>query len=333
MRVAGVILTLAILWTTAATVQAATFATSSINSQPLADGFLPYQQTTPIPLAGYGLMDIHGVRMVSLYGHLYDHPAAQAQYALRNLDAYRITHTYRYLARARSNASRLITNRVVSAEGAWFFPYRFNFACCQGDTTMPLRAPWYSALAQGQALSAFVRLFQVTGSPAWLVAADATFASFLVATSADQPWVSWVDADGHLWLEEYPRWPVETSERVLNGQIFAAFGVYDYLQLLRNPQVRQQFLTGRPAQVSRIFDGAVTTAEQTFPRFRQPGAPALYSLEHGISAPSYQSVVIAQYYCLENLTARIVDDEIALTLYSDYPNRSSYTGFSRCPHF
>jgi hypothetical protein len=322
---------LAVVCSSVVTARADVFATLGIHAQALGAEQLPYEHYRPLPLAGDGLMDIHGVRMFSLNGYIYNHPAAQAQYALRNLEAYRVTGTYRYLARARSNALRLVTNRVVSSEGAaWFFPYPFNFACCQGDLTMPMKAPWYSALAQGQALSVFVRLYRITGRPEWRAAADAAFSSLLIPSSEDEPWVSRVDADGHLWLEEYPRWPEEASERVLNGHVFALFGVYDFLRLLDTPQARELFLQGRPAQARLLFDGAVTTAEQTLPKFRQPGGPALYSLEHGIAAPSYQAILVAEYRCLKNLTGRSVDGADADLLYSDYPRSPFTAGFQPC---
>jgi hypothetical protein len=40
-----------------------------------------------------------------------------------------------------------------------------------------LAPPWYSMMAQGQALSLFCRLSQLPGEERWLAAADATFGS------------------------------------------------------------------------------------------------------------------------------------------------------------
>jgi D-glucuronyl C5-epimerase-like protein len=56
--------------------------------------------------------------------------------------------------------------------GGWYFLYDFNFAPL-GDTGEILRAPWYSGMAHGRALSVFVRLYQATRDPKWRTAADA----------------------------------------------------------------------------------------------------------------------------------------------------------------
>ena len=66
-------------------------------------------------------------------------------------------------------------------------------------------APWYSAMAQGEALSLFSRLWAVTKEPAWRQAAEQTLTSLSLGPAAGQPWCSHVDEAGHLWLDEYPR--------------------------------------------------------------------------------------------------------------------------------
>lgn len=287
------------------------FTTSGIQVRALPPGSLPFQSRAALPAAGTGLIDAGGVRMFSLYGRIWNHPVGQAQYALANLDSYRLTGKGVYLDRAIANAQRLV-NRSVVAGKAWFFPYPFDFACCQGDTSMVLHAPWYSGMAQGEALSIFVRLFEVTGDPEWRVAADAAFASLLLPPSHGRPWVTWVDADGHLWLDEYPRWPAAKSERVLNGHIFAVFGLYDYIQLANDPQALQ------------LFDGAVTTVEQLFPEFRRVNWAAAYSLGHGIPATGYQHIVISQLLHLHHMTGRIQEALFADILRADFPIGSAY---------
>jgi len=46
-----------------------------------------------------------------------------------------------------------------------------------------LRAPWYSGMAQGLAISLFSRLSVVTGEARWRQAATATFDSLLIPPS------------------------------------------------------------------------------------------------------------------------------------------------------
>jgi D-glucuronyl C5-epimerase C-terminus len=273
---------------------------------------LSYTNDTVCTLACGGLTDVYGVRIVVINGVTYQHPTEQAQLALNLLNSYRLNHDPRYLARAILNAQRLVDDRIPSG-AAWFFPYGFDFAV-YGDAALTLHAPWYSALAQAQALSAFVRLSNLTGDPAWRAAADATFASLLVVPSTDQPWVSWIDGDGYLWMEEYPRLPVDVSERVLNGTIFAIFGIYDYLRLTNDPDA------------AALFDGEVATVEHYFPQWRVAGHPAYYSLGHLIQNAHYHPVVVAEFRCLAKLTGRHEESSMAYWLYQDYPT----TRFQLC---
>jgi hypothetical protein len=241
---------------------------------------------------------------------LFNHPVGQAQLSLGYLDNYRRTGNASYLARAKANAQRLIDRRVESRDG-WYFPYDFDFAV-HGDLTQTLKAPWYSAMAEGQALSAFTRLFEVTGDPAWKAAADATFATLDADPVVDQPFVSWVSATGDLWLELYPRWPVQNSERVLNGHIYAAFGLYDYAQLTGSTRAKH------------LYDGALTTVTRyLLSQFRTPQWATLYSLRHRIPTTSYHQKVVFQMLYLQYETGRSTYTKWATTFRTDFPNRTT----------
>jgi hypothetical protein len=286
----------------------ATFHVSGIVQRPLPVGQRPYENG-PIPS---GLTDSSGVRMFRLAGNptVYNHPVGQANLSIAYLDNYRRTGNTTYLRRAQANAQRLIDRRVES-RGGWYFPYDFDFAV-HGDTTQTLKAPWYSGMAQGVALSAFTRLYQVTHDPAWKAAADATFASLDTGPVSGEPFGSWVTSTGDLWLEEYPRSPVANSERVLNGHIYAAFGVYDYAQL-----------TGS-ARAMRLYDGALTTvARYLMSSFRTPQWASLYSLRHRLPTTTYHQKHVLQLLYLQHQTGRPIYTSWATTLRADFPERTS----------
>jgi len=281
---------------------------SGVVQRAVLDGDRPYENAPIVR----GITDSTGVRMYLLPGDptLYDHPVGQAQMSLAYLDNYRLTGLPAYLRLAKANAQRLVDRRVES-RGGWFFPYDFDFAV-YGDTTQTLTAPWYSGMAQGVALSAFTRLFQETGDPAWKTAADATYASLDTAPVEGEPFGSWVSSTGDLWLELYPRWPVETSERVLNGQMFAAFGVYDYAQL-----------TGS-ADAMRLYDGALTTmTNYLMSQFRTPRWASLYSLGHRLPTTSYHQAVVKGLLYLQHETGNPLYARWANTLRNDFPVRTS----------
>ncbi len=281
---------------------------SGIVQRALPVGQRPYDNT---PLVR-GLVDATGVRMYLLPGDptMYNHPVGQAQLAMAYLDQFRLTGSSVYLRRAAANAQRLVDRRVES-RGGWYVPYDFDFAV-YGDTSQALTAPWYSGMAQGVALSAFTRLYQATKDPVWKAAADATFASLNTGPVEGEPFGSWVSSTGDLWLELYPRWPVETSERVLNGQIYAAFGVYDYAQL-----------TGSE-EAMRLYDGALTTVTSyLMSQFRTPRWASLYSLAHRLPTISYHQRVVTQLLDLQHETGNPIYASWASTFRSDFPAKTS----------
>lgn len=157
------------------------FRYDDLDVRDLPDTIRPYALTRPFPLQDKGIHDAEGVRMVYLGGRYYDHPVAQAQYGINLLESFRLTGDTTYLRRAEKQAQRLVDRRVERS-GGWFYPYPFRYQLHrQYEIYEP---PWYSMMAQGQALSLFCRLHRVTGATAWRTAADRTFASFLVPAVA-----------------------------------------------------------------------------------------------------------------------------------------------------
>jgi hypothetical protein len=260
----------------------------------------PYARTTPLPPQGTGLVDGGGVRKVEVDRRAYDHPAAQARYGLELLESYRLTHKPRYLALAQAQADRLVAQHVVES-GAWFYPLPYDH---RGPGDVVHRAPWYSALAQGQALSLLTRLGAETSDPRYLLAADLTFASFAVPPADGRPWVSRVSED-QLWLEQYPAGT--SGARTLSGHAYAAFGLWDYWAA-----------TGLP-KAKTLLQGALTTAVDAARRVRVPGGTSRDGTVYpGGSATGHQ-VRIQQLLQLQALTGLPQLARLADTLYADAP--------------
>ena len=88
----------------------------------------------------------------------------------------------------------------------------------------PLKAPWYSGLAQGQGISLLVRVAQETGRSRVSRGRRSCLHQFSeVGTS--EGGVVFTDEHGDIWFEEYI---VSPPTHILNGFIWAAWGVYDY---------------------------------------------------------------------------------------------------------
>lgn len=280
---------------------------SALNVLPV--GRRPYDTPEITPVGGFGLVDAEGVRMFRPSGSttLYNHVVFQGSYALQNLNSYRLTGTQAYLDIALKNGQRL-ADRHVESDGAWYFPYDFDFAPL-GDTSEMLRAPWYSGMAQGRVLSVFVRLFEATGDQRWRTAADATFASMRQAPSGSLPYGSYVDSSRRLWLEEYPRYPADISENVLNGHIVAIWGLLDYWSLTGN------------TDAAALAKGAIATVTATAASaFRRVNGSSLYSLRHRTAANNYHQMHVEQFLQLWQYTHDIFFVDTANSYRLDYPN-------------
>jgi D-glucuronyl C5-epimerase C-terminus len=263
----------------------------------------PYYRSTPVPLVDTGYHDSQGVRMFYRDGKLYDHPVAQAQYGLALLESYRLTGNQTYLDRAGQQAQRLQDRRVVRSN-AWFYPYPFSIQL--HGTYDVYNPPWYSMMAQGQALSLFTRLHTVTGATAWSTAADATFASFLLPPVAGQPWGVWV-VDNHLWLEEYPHPKLIKGDRTYNGHTFSAYGLYDYWVHTKN------------ADAELLLQGAMTTTRDVAAAIRTVNWRSKYCLAHNVDSGHYHTLHMEQHTQLYAITGDSSFAQIADPFYDDFP--------------
>ncbi|NLG21021.1 MAG: hypothetical protein GX555_06245 [Actinomycetales bacterium] len=237
------------------------------------------------------------------------HPVNTAAYGLSLLESYRVTGEQDYLDRAAANASALLAGAESDADGALWFPYRFDYELHQ-DRDLLMEAPWYSGMAQGQGLSLLVRLHEEMGEERWLAAADSVFASFGTDHAAGEPHFTLVDECGHLWFEEYVDDLVEPTH-VVNGHIYAMFGLYDYAQAYGSPEAE------------RLFDAAATTVAEQFPRYRLEGNISFYCAARYCHVsrwqpPHYHRGVAAQLDALHRMTGAAIFAEHAETFRADY---------------
>ncbi|MBF9131705.1 hypothetical protein I0C86_22470 [Plantactinospora sp. S1510] len=269
----------------------------------LPDGIRPYHMSYAVPLVDPGVHDSSGVRMASLGGKLYDHPVAQAQYGLHLIEAYRITANVEYLNRAKKQAQRLIDRRVLHG-GGWFYPYPFRYQLHRSNDVY--EAPWYSMMAQGQALSVFSRLFTATGEAEWKAAADATFASYLVPPQAGKPWGVYV-VGGNLWLEEYPNPTEVKGDRTYNGHTFSAYGLWDYWVVTKDERAKV------------LLQGALTTTRDVYGDVRNRHWRSKYCLRHANDAGNYHTTHVTQHIQCFAITGDTIFAQVAELYYTDFP--------------
>lgn len=238
---------------------------------------------------------------IIFYANQYYHPNQLANTGLYYFDSYRKTNNNEYLVRAEKHAKKLI-EKSQEIDGALYFPYEFDFKLHDLKDDV-LRAPWYSGMAQGEALSLFVRLYQETNQKEYLAAAQKTFKSFSRLGEKNNPWTVYVDSAGYYWIEEYPE---ESPDHTLNGFIFGLYGVYDYYELTKDRQAKE------------ISEAALTTLKHYLTEFRKEGGVSYYCLKHQKQDKKYHQTHIEQLNMLYKTTGDEYFKSMADNFYNDY---------------
>ncbi|RUS88728.1 hypothetical protein EGW08_003543 [Elysia chlorotica] len=128
---------------------------------------------------------------------------------------------------------------------------------------------WYSAMGQGQAMSALVRAHNLTGDCRYLAAAERALHLYTLGSEEGGVRARFL---GQLdWYEEYPTVP--TSSFVLNGFIFSMMGLYDVMKTSR----------GKPQKLAqKLWDAGMKSLKFMLGMY-DTGAGTLYDLRHVIN--------------------------------------------------
>lgn len=171
-----------------------------------------------IPLADYGVIPGKHYNATTI-----------CQFALANWERFLLTNDKRYYEAFLKQADWLANNQE---NGKWY--YRFDW---QAHTLM--KNPWTSSIAQGQGISVLVRAFQSTNDKKYLEKAEAAFA--ILTTPIVGGGVAYATDKG-IWYEEYPN--AEKPSHVLNGHIWALFGIWDLYRVTGSGAARKAFDEG-----------------------------------------------------------------------------------------
>lgn len=246
---------------------------------------LPYNSGAKKINQGY-LLDDNYVPYIVFQEKKTYHPVYMAQYSLHALDVYYSTRNDTILNQLRSIADKLIC-LSLNIDSASFTPYSFSFAL-HGIKEQNLLSPWYSGMSQGQILSFYSRLYKVTKQEKYLKASHKVFNSFLMLKGQGKtPWISCIDKNSNLWLEEYP---METPCFTLNGMIFAIYGVYDYYLLTLDQKALQ------------IIEASLTTIKNNIAKYRNENDFSYYCLKHKVKNEGYHYIHIGQLKMLYKIT-------------------------------
>jgi len=232
-----------------------------------------------------GAYDSAGIPLLDYHGHIGPqyNPIAIAQYGLGNYNLFRRTADPGRRQKFFLIADWLRSHLEENAAGLAVWNHHFNWE--YRDT---LKAPWYSALAQGQGISVLVRAHKEAGEARYLEAATRAMAVFTQPVNAGG--VAFTDNHGDLWFEEYI---VNPPTHILNGFIWAAWGVYDY------------FLATADHSAQELFTRAVKTLVRNLDRY-DLGFWSLYeqsgTLLPMVASPFYHQLHIVQLRIMHRLT-------------------------------
>lgn len=182
----------------------------------------------------YGPNDERGIILTEWGGfkNLY-HPTQIASVCISYFGGYIFTKDEVYKEIVLRHADWLAENQVIIDEkfGIW----QFNFP----NLAFGANVPWISAMTQGRAISGLLRAYQLDNNPIYINAAKLAIKAF--DYSIKDGGCKYVDEDGFIWYEEVAVLP---PAHILNGFIFALFGLYDYYRAMEDPHALELFETG-----------------------------------------------------------------------------------------
>jgi len=108
------------------------------------------------------------------------------------------------------------------SDGGWPSNVVFNKGRKKYPGAEELKAGWYGAMCQGQAISVLVRAFHQSGEDKYLQAAEKAIKVFSIPSSRGG--VKAVFLDKYPWYEEYPTNP---PTFILNGFMYSLLGLFD----------------------------------------------------------------------------------------------------------
>ncbi len=247
--------------------------------------YMPFAGKAAYP----GPFDAQGVPLLNYRGSIgrQYNPIAIAQYGLGNGNLYCQTGSDEAYRKFLLSADWLTDRLEPNPWGVPVWNHNFDF-----EYRDVLIAPWYSGLAQGQGLSLLVRAYRETSNKKYLDAAHQAFVAFL--SPFDEGGVTWEWPDGDIWFEEYI---VHPPTHILNGSIWALWGVYDYM------------LATEERQAYALFKRGVDTLARRLHRYEW-GHWSLYDLPgtrtKNVASRFYHRLHVVQLRATERLAANPV---------------------------
>ena len=230
-------------------------------------------------------------------------PITVCQYGLHHFNRYFRTNDEKSKKIFLAQANWLADHAEPGANDSLVWYYRFDIPLYK------IKATWISGMAQGEALSVLLRAHQLSGEEKYLKIAKSAWKIFHF--TVEQGGIVSNFADGNPVIEEYPS--PEFLTGVLNGFIFAIFGVYDFASYVNDEQA------------NRFFVQLIESLKQNLHRF-DCGYWSYYDLKSPLrlTSKAYHRLHIKQLSALYKITGkeifRTFEDRWQSYLYSSKCN-------------
>jgi hypothetical protein len=198
------------------------------------------------------------------------HPTPIAQYALARWNVYLATGDEK-------------DRQAFMTQAYWLAAHESRFAGDTGGWPIPFASPDYhtpesylSALTQGNGISVLVRAYQLTHEEAFLEVARRAVRTYEL--DIQDGGISTAVGETGVFFEEVAAYP---ASHILNGYIFALFGLYDYVALTGDAHIAA--LIGRSlATLYTLIDQFDTGYWSRYDLLRTDPAPRFYHDQHSV---------------------------------------------------
>lgn len=247
----------------------------------LGEYYMPFFAKADYP----GHYDETGIPMLDYRGKvgLQYNPIAISQYGLGNYNLYKRSGDAERRAKFLRVADWLVQNLDETRWGTKVWNHHFDWE--YRDT---LKAPWYSSLSQGQGVSLLLRAHRETGYGPYLKAAREAFETF--KTDVEAGGVTYTDDAGNLWFEEAI---VAPPTHILNGFMWAAWGVHDFSVYTGDSEARKLFM----ASVKTLKENLSSFDVGYWSLYEQSGTKMKM-----LASPFYHNLHIVQLKVMHGLT-------------------------------
>jgi heparosan-N-sulfate-glucuronate 5-epimerase len=209
---------------------------------------------------------------------------AVAQWGLAAYEHWLATGSEKWLAAATAVCDHFLATQCRSGPqaGGWVHDFRYPH-------TFPLEPPWICAMVQGQAASLLVRMHAETGRDAF---AEAAIRALHPLQKPSVDGGAQALLAGGPFFEEYPTSP---ASLVLNGGIYALWGVHNVAVALEDAEARALFDAGLDVLAACIdrWDLGYWTRYDLYPHRRV-----------NVASPAYHELHIDQLAAMNTLVPR-----------------------------